>query len=260
MQSPILTFIVPLKSPKVSKDWSLVSRLCSRTLNSIIRQTCPDFKIILVCNEPPENYSQDSRIEIVTDSFPIPKNTGEVYLDIKLKVKRGMLACKGFGEGYVMRMDADDFIHQELVSFVKNNYGSNGWYFPKGFVYQEGMRSIYLRNDFYCWSATSNIVWLTEKDLPKSMETPDDKYFVDLWQHLKMKKVCEQLGKPLQPMPFRAAAYTIGHSESIMLHSLANWRSLKKLIWQTVSARPLTAQHIDDFGFEYFPEMIPNVH
>lgn len=251
MQSPIITFIIPLKSPEVSKDWFFVSRLCCRTLNSILRQTYSDLRIILVCNEPPENYPQDSRLEIVTDSFSIPKERGEIFLDQKLKVKRGMLACKGFGEGYVMRMDADDFIHRELVDFVKKNYGSNGWYFPKGLVYQEGMKWIYLRNNFHYSTASSHIVWLTEEDLPESMDTPDEEYFVDLWEHLKLKNTCQQLGRALQPLPFRAATYTIGHNESVMLHSLGNWRSFKKLIWKAVSIRPLTQQHIDDFGLDY---------
>lgn len=249
MQSPIVTFIIPLKSPEVSKDWSVVSRLCNQTLNSILRQTCPELRIILVCNQAPEDFPKDTRLEIVTDDFLIPKNRSEVFLDQKLKVKRGMLACRGFGEGYIMRMDADDFVHRELVAYVKKYYGANGWYFPKGFVYQEGLKYIYIRNNFHYSTASSHIVWLTEADLPQSMDTPDDNYFVDLWRHIRLKKTCEQLQRPLKPMPFRAAAYTIGHSESVMLHSLANWRSLKKLLWKTVSVRRLSRQHIENFGF-----------
>lgn len=248
MPSPVVTFIVPLKSPQVSRNWSLVSALCCRTLNSILRQTCPDLKIILVCNEPPEQCPTDSRLEIVIDTFPVPQNRSEIFRDQKVKVKRGMLACQGFEQGYVMRMDADDFIHRELVSFVKKHTGVNGWYFNKGFVYQEGSRWIYLRNNFHYSTASSHIVWLTEKDLPQSMNTPDNEYFVDLWQHLKLRKTCEEQGRTLQPMPFRAATYTIGHSESVMLHSLTKWRSVKKIIWRAVSMRPVNSQHIENFG------------
>ncbi|MBO1050754.1 MAG: glycosyltransferase family 2 protein [Dolichospermum sp. DET73] len=249
INSPVLTFIIPLKSPEVSKDWSVVSQLCCRTLQSILKQSCPELKIILVCNCPPDNYPKDSRLEIVVDTFSIPQNYSEIFLDQKLKIKRGMIACKGFSQGYVMRMDADDFIHSELVAFVKQNFGKNGWYFPQGYVYQKGSRWIYLRNNFHFSTASSHIIWLTEEDLPDSMDTPDTDYFVDLWQHLRLKETCDNLSRLLEPMPFRAAAYTIGHSESVMLHSLASWSSLRQMVWKAVSIRPLTQKHIKDFGF-----------
>jgi hypothetical protein len=249
MKSPIVTFIIPLKSREVSQDWSLVSRLCNQTINSILRQSCPDLKIILVCNQTPEKLTQDSRIEVITDNFPIPMDRREIFLDQKLKIKKGMLACRGFGEGYVMRMDADDFVHRQLVEYIKNHYGANGWYIPKGFVYQEDSDWIYIRNNFHFSTASSHIVWLTESDLPKSMETTDNDYFVDLWQHLRLKNTCEKLQRPLLPLPFRGAAYTIGHSESVMLHSLRNWQSLRKLCWKIISVRRLNSQHREDFGF-----------
>jgi hypothetical protein len=98
-------------------------------------------------------------------------------------------------------------------------------------------------------TASSHIVWLTEQDLPNSMDTPDTDYFVDLWQHLRLKETCEKLGRPLKPMPFRAAAYTIGHTESVMLHSLSSWSSFRKIAWKAISIRPLTKKHREHFGF-----------
>jgi hypothetical protein len=249
MVSPVISYIIPLKSPEVSQDWSLVSRLCCRTLNSILRQTYPELRIILVCNFPPDHYPKDSRLEIVTDDFPTPQNRNGIFRDQKLKVKRGMLALKGFNEGYVMRMDADDFIHRELTEFVHQNQCNGGWYIPKGYVYQEKSKWIFLRNNFHFSTASSHIVWLTEQDLPGSMDTPDEEYFVDMWQHLKLVNTCKQLSRPLSPIPFRAAAYTIGHSESVMLHSINDWKSFKKTVWKFVSVRPLTPKLSEKFGF-----------
>jgi hypothetical protein len=158
MYSGVLTFIVPLKSKETSVDWGLVSKICCRTLGSILQSSCSEFRIFLICNQEPENCPNDSRLKIIADDFPIPTSRSEVFLDQKLKIKRGMIACKGFGQGYVMRMDADDFIHRDLVSFVKKNFGANGWYFPKGYVYQNGSQWLYSRNNFHYSTAASIIV------------------------------------------------------------------------------------------------------
>jgi hypothetical protein len=205
--------------------------------------------VILVCNQPPNDYPNDSRVEIIADQFAIPKSWAESHLDQKLKVKRGMIACKGFGEGYVMRLDSDDFIHQHLVAFVRDHYGSHGWYISQGYVYTLGKQWIFIRHNFHLTTASSHIVWLTEEDLPNCMETPDTDYFVDLWQHLELKKTCQALGRTLQPVPFRAGIYTVDHSENLSPRSsFRDWYAFKKLIWQLVSIRPLQHQHIQSFG------------
>ncbi|WP_323197627.1 glycosyltransferase family protein [Nodularia harveyana] len=249
MTSPVVTFIIPLKSPDVSEDYSLVSKLCIGTLNSILSSSCSDVRIILVCNAPPEKYPNDSRLEIISEQFAIPTNRSELFLDQKLKIKRGMIALKGFKSGYVMRMDADDFIHRDLVDFVKKNYNkSHGWYMPKGYVWEIGSKYIFTRNNFHLTTASSHIVYLTENDLPESMNTPDSDYFVDLWEHLLLVKTCNKLNRPLQPIPYRYSIYTIGHSESVMSHSLRNWSSFKKTLWKLISIRPLTRTHVENFG------------
>ncbi|CAM3910713.1 hypothetical protein H7J08_02195 [Mycobacterium frederiksbergense] len=51
------------------------------------------------------------------------------------KVGIGLIAAREFGPEYVMQVDADDFVHRDLVSFVNSHHGHPGWVLKRGVMY-----------------------------------------------------------------------------------------------------------------------------
>ncbi len=245
-----VVFIIPLKSKVISKNWEEVVSLCRDTLTSIYNQSCPEFVIFLICNrgQAPNLSGFDERLNIVEDDFKIPQNIKEIYYDIKVKIKRGLIAGKNHVDHFFMRLDADDLIHKNLVDYVSSRPDKNGWYIPWGYMYKRNSKNIYIRPNFHVFSGSSHIIKLREEDFPEDMSTADDEYLVDFWQHLAVKNILESRGRKLDPLPFKGALYLIGHNESIMLHKIKNFSGLKRTAWKLLFRRKLSRKMIDDFS------------
>lgn len=74
----MIYFGIPLRSKKASNDWENVIRVFNRTLESVYRQTDPEFRIFVACHDIPELYGKyDSRLEFLISDQPVPKTKGE---------------------------------------------------------------------------------------------------------------------------------------------------------------------------------------
>lgn len=149
----MLAFIVPVKSKVVSSDWSTVSNLLNRCLDSICNQTNPDFKIVISCHEIPETrFTNDPRIEFLQVDFEPPmlkKDAGDRWIKEADKGKKIKLAtdyAKNRGAKYIMTVDADDCISNKICDYVHKNAKDSisGWYVKKGYLYPEGKKYSFL--------------------------------------------------------------------------------------------------------------------
>ncbi len=68
----MLTFIIPVKSEKVSGSWDQFSRLFERTLKSVSGQTSDAFRIVVVCHEKPDIAFDHPSIEYIHVDFAPP--------------------------------------------------------------------------------------------------------------------------------------------------------------------------------------------
>lgn len=86
-----VSFVIPLISKFVANDWELTSRLCLRTLRSLLNQSDPNWSAVVIGDEIPLFWPHDPRITFISEALPIPSTSAEKHLDQKLKVKRGMI-------------------------------------------------------------------------------------------------------------------------------------------------------------------------
>ena len=144
-----------------------VCDLLRNTLYSVCSQTNGDFRVIVVCNEILDDFSNNhklrGRIDFVEVDFDPPSlGVGAVTgvpacnLDRGLKFVIGLLAAKKYDPEYVMFFDADDFISDDITEFCINNPGNMGWYFETGMYTQNNL--ITYRNNFYETCGTSHIL------------------------------------------------------------------------------------------------------
>lgn len=217
----MLLFVVPIKSPKLSRDWSLASRLFERCLRSICAQTSGDFRVVVVCNEKPQIHFEHPQVEYIEVDFPVPetRRPGEVStsgydygVSAEIARKNADKARKlrtGFDHGarykptHCMGVDADDCISRRLAEFVGRNPQGPGWFFRKGFIHPEGGRLMYKNVKNFNQTCGSSVI--VRYDLRQLvLENPD------FYAHCIERP-------PLVQLPFPGAIYSIANGDNIYM-------------------------------------------
>lgn len=251
----MLVFVVPLQSPQASKDWRRVSILACRCLQSVLNQNHPEFRLLLVCNEPPIGCPDDPHLQLVKRDFPLPTSEPESRMADKwLKVRAGLVAARELAPCHLMVVDADDCVSPRLSQFVAEHLDEDGWYFDCGYMHDEGSRLIYRRpHGFDGVCGTSNIVRVTAEDLPQDEQGGRDDNHILRGGHTRIRREMEALGRPLRPLPFVGAVYNLATGENHTGFSLAGWRSKKVLLQKIFRYRPLTRSLRDEFHLIELP-------
>ena len=247
----MLIFIVPLRSPKTCSNWADVSNLCNSTLRSLLRQTSPNFQIILCCNELPLNFQPHAQIFPIVEDFLIPTTWLEGISDIHNKVKRSMIEARQFGASFIMRVDADDLVSKHLVEYTDKHQNSDGWYLRWGYIYPIGEDYIYLRPKFTAISGSSNILKCEVIEFPESMGTPKQDWLEPVWQHLNVNKLLIPYHKQLAPLPFPGVIFRT-HADNMSGSNMGTGRfsNLKNIILKKVFRRKLSTKLLDEFTIE----------
>ena len=238
----MLTFIVPLQAPQASKNWSLVSALARRCLQSVLQQTNPRFRVILVCNKAPSHLAEHPQLEVLERDFPLPGPIPESRMSDKwFKVRAGLVAARRYAPCHTMIVDADDCVSSRLARHVAEHPDDSGWFFGSGYMHDEGSRLIYLRPagfDGVC--GTSNIVRSELADLPSTDEGSREENHILRGGHTRIRAEMAALGRPLAELPFRGAVYNLATGENHTGFSLAGWRSKKVFLQKLLRYRLLT--------------------
>ncbi|MEL6383926.1 MAG: glycosyltransferase family 2 protein [Cyanobacteria bacterium J06626_18] len=217
----MLTFIIPLKSAKVSKDWRKTCALFERCLKATCNQTSDAFRTIVVCNEKPDIDFQHGAVSYVTVDFLPPEKErlriNGFRTDKGRRILKGMTIAQQFSPTHVMAVDADDCVSNRLAAFVNEHPEANGWYLKSGWKYREDGDQLYKKyRRFYTMSGTANILGVKHLNLPDPPEYNRGygyyKFFID---HQKVRRVMDERGASLSPLPFPGAAYILATGDNI---------------------------------------------
>jgi hypothetical protein len=234
----MLTFVVPLKSPLASGNWRLVSALANRCLKSLASQTDPGYRILLVCNEPPDNLERHANLTVLTLSLPTPGNAQEGMFDKWRKVREGLIHAREFAPCFVMVVDADDCVSRRLAAFVNRRPTAHGWFVETGYCHDEGTRWVFCRAEFHRLCGTSSIVLCHKHDLPDPAAPKSGCLLLD-YGHSRIVDHMEKEGRPLEPLPFPAVVYITGTGENHSGYALGPLRSRKPYFAKLLGCRPL---------------------
>jgi hypothetical protein len=224
----MLVFIIPIKSKKLSQSWKTVSSLFERCVKSICNQTTNNFQVIVVCNEKPEIEFTHPQITYIERDFPmIDTEWRTKELDRTRKIITGLIHAQTFKQpSHIMFVDADDCVSNRLADFVAGNPQSNGWYFKKGYMYQDGSKNIrIMRKGFHEYCGTSNIIRYDLFDLPTNFDeneclkerADENKYIKNIFDSYRHRDIAGTLagkGANIAPLPFPGGVY-IRNNENI---------------------------------------------
>ncbi|MGJ8516238.1 glycosyltransferase family 2 protein [Carnimonas bestiolae] len=223
----IVYFGISLAS-KQNGNWEEVNRMLSFTIASIAQQTNGHWKCVICGHEKPEALSdyEDDRFVFITCDTPVPKDK-KYYRNDKNRKRYTILEyVKNQGGGYFMPLDADDLVHENLVSFVQQDDNRVGYSARQGYAYD-------FSNDVLgtvpgVWDATfdqvcgsSALFYLRPDDIPsvaeKYSKNPNrEKRFIEYFeQHGYWRVTSQEMGRPLRDIPFAASVYVLNHSNNL---------------------------------------------
>jgi|688.fasta_scaffold30013_5 hypothetical protein len=247
----MITFIIPLQSKSASKNWELVCSLFKRTLNSVLSQTCDNYKVIIVCEDLPDNLPEHKNLIVIKNKFQegdlsVSRNRMQNKWD---KVRFGLQHVQCFLPCYVMIVDADDLVSNRIAEFCNNNSNKNGWYLNNGWLHDEGSNQLYLRRrDFNMMCGTSSIVYLHHDDLTSTNSHDEQSCIILKCGHTTIKQGMIKRGTPLSQLPFIGSVYILGTGENDSGFSLKSWDSIKVRIKKLLSYRYLSKKIRNEFS------------
>jgi hypothetical protein len=232
----MLAFITTLRHPQNADDYSRVESLLQDTLGSLSQQSSDDHIAIIVGNRRPA-FPLPERAVFVEVDFPPPSDkkgprTGpaSVIWDKGTKNGIGLIAAREFEPEYVMFVDADDFVHRDLASFVQARPGHAGWVVKRGWMYSRARNAYRLRRNFYRVCGTSFIVPFDAYEVPPELTVAATQQDIATAFGERLENILEhgwafdwwrKHGRTLEPLPFPGAVYHVDHGENHCGNALA---------------------------------------
>lgn len=208
-------FVVPLRNPSTTRDWGKTVNLCIETLRSLSRGGETPAEIVLVCRDFPD-LQIGPNVSVIRYPFPDPRTNADLRRDKYAKIKMGLVELRQRNAPfYAMKFDADDLVSERLVPWVLSHANQRGYVIEGGYLmYARYERLVPVNEGFHLRCGSSNILFAEPDDLPSTM---DDGGEFDLMRlgHNIVADTFESRGTPLDPVPFPACIYRVGHGENI---------------------------------------------
>jgi hypothetical protein len=252
-------FGIPLRAQESSRDWNTVCERFNATIHSILRQTSPEFTVLVACHQIPDlGIPYDSRIRFLQADFDAPSlQAYDAHMvDKGRKIHLILSTIKRLGLGYFMAVDADDLVSGRIVEFVQQRQEVPGWLIRFGFEYQVGRDFVQLNPVINRHCGTTNIVQLRGDDLPDDMTDMDatdvsKRYVMRRW-HRTWPVGFAELGRRFRTLPFPGCIYVTGYSDNYSRNAFGGVRrdrfTLRRAILMASPRIALKKEIRNEFG------------
>lgn len=219
-----LTFVIPVIHPQNARDWGQVKAHLAQTVRSIAAQDVDAWDAVVVANRDSDLPEMPAQVSVCWVDFPrqqlyergaVDKEVwaDSVRYDKGRRILAGLIHARP--TGHVMAVDQDDFVHRGLARFVQQNSQSHGWFVPRGYIWPDQSRFLIQCDDFCHLCGTCHIIRSDLYRIPATLEEADADYIRrELGSHVMIQDLLKERGTPLEPFPFRAAVWRVGHSGS----------------------------------------------
>jgi len=218
---PNFVFAIPIAGYTSPTQWEHLSELLLRTIRSTLNQGNPHFKVFVAGHERPARLDEitDERVEFIPVEFAKPTTPRGRRQD-KTR-KRWAIAAhyRKLGGGYFMYLDADDYVHRNLVDHVLTDDNRSGYFIPEGYALDYKNANLApipgaWRKPFNHVCGSSGIVYFEPDDLPRKPFPQQwlrkEPYF-KIRNHLSFQDVSLR-EQPNSPIPFPAAIYNVNNA------------------------------------------------
>ena len=219
-----LTFLIPVRHPENSRDWSRLKANLAQTVRSIAAQTHSDWRGIIIANEGSDLPPLPSRFSVEWVQFSpnlrhekVGKSTDDFLdafrIDKGRRVLKGMLGARD--SRFFMIVDDDDFVSARITQYVADHSNANGWVIDRGYVWDDGGKILYRHRHLNRLCGTTLIIRSDLYGLPPDFESATSDYIMSmLGSHRMIGPMLAKRSAPLAALPFPGAIYRVGHSGS----------------------------------------------
>ncbi|WP_018872900.1 alginate lyase family protein [Thioalkalivibrio sp. ALJ16] len=213
-------FIIPVIPKARAMDWDSVVANLDNTLASVVNQADSRWVALVVYHDlPPSRYGEHPNIVWLRADFPPPPSVSEGVQDKKNKTRLagGWLRDQGYDGVYAFCLDADDWVHKNLVEWILRHDNSSGYYINRGYVVDCNRNLLTeKREKFYSYCGSCFIPFVRASELPKDANDKRAR-FSRLYsgKHRNYPEQARSLGKNIEEVDFPAVAYLINHGESL---------------------------------------------
>lgn len=246
-----MAFAISLKSKTVSRCWAGVEANLARTLRSIFGNTDQNFRILIAGHEKPEiEEIQDERVTWIPVNFPPPEGPGQFSRDKMKKRKLIGVYLKETGySGYLMPLDADDWIHHRFVEFIRSHPVSEAFVINRGVMVNLAIKEAWLRNRFYRGCGSSAVYYFSNDDFPlgiKHKDLEETPFYLVVKRHMKVIEHLDEINKHYVMVDLPFVTWVLGHGD--------NNSMIKGKKDNGISAKHYKAngEKLEDWFYDYF--------
>src|SRR5260370_10787462 len=151
---PVVAFLIPLASRQTKSDWKTACVHLRQTLKSIQNSTSGNYCVVVAGHEPPDfDLCFDSRFHFLSLNHPVLSHENyHVSLGVRDKLTKIAAAWdyakQTWNPGYVMKLDADDFVSSRLVDWLDKAGGEAGYLIKHVWVWRSGSRYLIERTEY----------------------------------------------------------------------------------------------------------------
>ena len=219
-----LTFLIPVRHPDNSPDWSRLKANLAQTVGSIAAQTSGDWRGIIIANAGADLPPLPQGFSVEWVDFPPNSRHDKIggatedFLDA-FRIDKGRRVLKGMlrarDSRFFMIVDDDDFVSARIAQFVADHSGANGWTVDLGYVWDDGGRILYQHHRLNHVCGSSLIIRSDLYGLPESFEAATPEFIrTMLGSHRRIGAILAERGTPLASLPFPGSIYRVAHGGS----------------------------------------------
>jgi hypothetical protein len=234
-------FAISFKPRAVSDDWEVAQENLRQTIRSIRGNQKAEYLIVIACHDVPdlrEDSGSDLHVLVVpyATEFDVLQRRFDV-LTREDKVRKRYYIGAWLRENlraagvYVMFLDADDYVHKDIVGHVLSHDNRRSYFAEKGYEY-DCSAGILGRRIFTGGFGSCFISYFSKEELPRSWDDKDSPY-TQFSDHANFRTVAAGQGKHADSIPFDAVVYLSNHSESLRRKRGLKRRELElfNLVW-----------------------------
>lgn len=167
----IIGIVVPLVAKSVSKCWQTDCELVEATTKSILQQSNPSFRCIVVGHDCPEQlegkqHAGNDIFLAFSDLEPPVVGENNAEAQLKYEVDRCSKTLKGIMHlkktqpdiTHWFAVDSDDLIHRDFVKTLVEGPEKDAYLIKNGYFYYKNNNIFTLTDEFYSYCGSSSII------------------------------------------------------------------------------------------------------
>jgi hypothetical protein len=258
----VFVFAIPLIGSHLTENFDHICRLLGKTLQSCLRQTDGNFRILIACNEIPkaDTVPQDARIEyLVLKRIEKSELVTSPRHDVSAKRRALMSAAVDIPVRHYFQLDADDLVSNRLVERVRSIGDENGCVIGQGYLLDSRTNQLYLLPtsafpeptfDELCGSSivVSLLPGEGEEIKSKNMD-----FLAKVWRlgHDSARLLFQSEGRPAHVLDFPAAIYRPNHGGNLYMSLNRDERS-SFIDYFTSGSPPVAGGLLESVRQEFF--------